>query len=185
MIMIEPKDIGKRIKDARKLAKMSQSNLSKRTEISTTQISAYENGNKSIGLQTLAKIAMALDTTIDELYFGNPIDRNIKNWEDKGDVIVRCVHILYKEGVIVSKERFSEDYDSNEVEYYYRIGFGKYIETIDQLVNDLHKFEDEKEYLETPQSFEKQLLELAAKKINVEIEATQNDKLKEGKYEYR
>ena len=48
--------IGKRIREARIRAGLTQNRLHQITDISITQISAYENGNRNIGLTSLKKI---------------------------------------------------------------------------------------------------------------------------------
>ena len=44
---------------------MTQHDVYETTGISTSQLSSYENDKQMIGLVTLAKIAVALDTSID------------------------------------------------------------------------------------------------------------------------
>jgi transcriptional regulator with XRE-family HTH domain len=51
---IDSKAIGERIKEARSKLKMSQHQLSIATGISTTQLSAYENGKKYFLVSILA-----------------------------------------------------------------------------------------------------------------------------------
>lgn len=63
-------ELGERIRKARENANLSQYNLHDLTDISVTQISAYENGKRNIGLQSLYKIARATGKTMDELYEG-------------------------------------------------------------------------------------------------------------------
>ncbi|MCI1734625.1 MAG: helix-turn-helix domain-containing protein [Bacilli bacterium] len=70
---IDSKAIGERIKEARSKLKMSQHQLSIATGISTTQLSAYENGKKTIGLLNFSKLAIALNVSMDELYWDKVI----------------------------------------------------------------------------------------------------------------
>ena len=63
-------ELGERIRKAWENANLSQYNLHDLTDISVTQISAYENGKRNIGLQSLYKIARATGKTMDELYEG-------------------------------------------------------------------------------------------------------------------
>ena len=83
-------ELGKRIKSIREKVKLTQHELYEKTGISTTQLSAYENGKKSIGLQTIAKIAKALGTTIDYIYYGSNEMKPISSSINKGELIVNC-----------------------------------------------------------------------------------------------
>ena len=69
---------------------MTQRDVYEATDISTSQLSAYENGKQMIGLVSLAKIAKALDTSIDRLYFGKPSEAFLNETEDFGETVVNC-----------------------------------------------------------------------------------------------
>lgn len=160
-------ELGKRIKSAREKLNMSQFSLYEKTGISTTQISAYENGKKSLGLQTLAKIASALGLSLDELYYGSASSKPISASANKGELIVNCIYALYEEGVIrplILQE--ANEYVGMGAEYYYRIGFSEFVDVLDDLVRKLKDFQDNKDNYPDPDSFKNQLLAAAAKQIN-------------------
>ncbi len=160
-------ELGKRIKSAREKLNMSQFSLYEKTGISTTQISAYENGKKCLGLQTLAKIASALGLSLDELYYGSASSKPISASANKGELIVNCIYALYEEGVIrpLIRQKANE-YVGMGAEYYYRIGFSKFVDVLDDLVQKLKDFQDNKDNYPDPDSFKNQLLAAAAKQIN-------------------
>jgi hypothetical protein len=51
-------------------------------------------------------------------------------------------------------------------EYYYRIGFSEFVDVLDDLVQKLKDFQDNKDNYPDPDSFKNQLLAAAAKQIN-------------------
>lgn len=161
------KEIGKRIRNAREKLNLSQYQLYEKTGISTTQISAYENGKKCIGLQSLAKIASALNLSLDDLYYGTASHKPISSSVNNGELIVNCVHALYEQGVICALIRHVPDeYVGQGAEWYYRIGFGNYVGILDDLVKKLNSFDVDKKNYPDPDGFKKQLLAAAINQIN-------------------
>ena len=67
--------VGERIKAARISAKMTQAELAKKLEISYVVISQYENGKRNPKLETLQKIADALEVPVSDL-LGLPTPAN-------------------------------------------------------------------------------------------------------------
>lgn len=63
--------IGRRIKAARKRSGLTQLALSEAIDRSVSYLSYIENGQKSLSLTTLVRIANALDITADELLMDN------------------------------------------------------------------------------------------------------------------
>lgn len=160
-------ELGKRIKNARELANMTQFELYEKTGISTTQISAFENGKRSIGLQSLSKIAQALGKTMDEIFNGTAESKPITSAVNRGELIVNCINALFDEGVIayLYKEN-NNPYVEMGAEYFYKIGFRDYVDILDDLVSQLTDFENKKDSYPDPISFKKQILASAAKRIN-------------------
>lgn len=159
------KEIGERIKSARKKMNMSQYTLYQKTGISTTQISAYENGNKSIGLSTLDKIAIALNTSIDYLYNGSLESRPVNSSKNIGELVVNCINALYEEGVIAFLPN-AKDENLYSNEYIYEVVFSKYKNIIDDLIEKLDDFKKNHDNYPDPDGFKEQLLASAAKQIN-------------------
>lgn len=62
--------MGYRIKELRIEKKMSQEELAEKSNVSRTTISNLENGSdRTVLTSTLQRIASALDTTVDKLFF--------------------------------------------------------------------------------------------------------------------
>ena len=159
-------ELGKRIRFIREKVKFTQHDLYEKTWISTTQLSAYENGKKSIGLQTIAKIAKGLGTSIDYIYYGSNEMKPISSSINKGELIVNCVSALFDEGVIKALIREEEnEYVPMGAGYYY-IGFSEYLDILDDMVRKLDDFEKNKENYPDPAGFKKQILASASKQIN-------------------
>ncbi|MCQ2087032.1 MAG: helix-turn-helix domain-containing protein [Bacilli bacterium] len=162
--------IGKRIKEAREKAGLTQSRLHEITDISITQISAYENGNRNIGLLSLKKIADATGTTMDELYSGKGEEKPIISTNNEGKLIINCITALFENGVISLLPKQNEnDFVPMGLEYYYQIGFCNYVDILDDYVRKLADFERNKENYPNPKDFKLQLSEASAKKINNSI----------------
>ena len=63
--------LGSRIRETRRSLGLSQFELAEDASISVTYLSYIENGKKSLSLDTLVRIATALNTTVDYLLIGN------------------------------------------------------------------------------------------------------------------
>ena len=61
-------DLGKRIKELRELAGMTQDDLAKRSGRTQEHISRIENGRHSPNYKTLTKLAGALGVTLNKLF---------------------------------------------------------------------------------------------------------------------
>ena len=160
-------ELGKRIRKAREEAKLTQYQLHDKTGISITQISAYENGNRNIGLQSLYKIAKATNKTMDEIYGGPKEARPIMSASNKGELIVNCVAALVDEGVItcLAKEQ-PNDFVPMGTEYYFQIGFNNYVHYLDKMVKKLVDFNNDIDNYPDPENFKKQILAATVKQIN-------------------
>lgn len=61
--------MGCKIKERREMLRMSQEDLSRKSGVSRQTISSIENApDKNVSIKTLEKIAVALDTTVGELF---------------------------------------------------------------------------------------------------------------------
>ena len=66
--------MGFKLKEVRKAKKMSQEELEKASGISRQTISSIENGKStSVMSGTLIALARALDTTVDQIFFDEPV----------------------------------------------------------------------------------------------------------------
>ena len=74
------KEIGQRIRNLRRLRGLSQEELSEAVDISVTHMSHIETGSTKLSLPVCAKIARALQASMDEIIF-------ISTTDDKADTI--------------------------------------------------------------------------------------------------
>ena len=66
--------MGCKIKERREMLRMSQEDLSRKSGVSRQTISSIENvPDKNVSIKTLEKIAVALDTTVGELFFDRSV----------------------------------------------------------------------------------------------------------------
>lgn len=66
--------MGYRIKEVREEKRMTQEELAAKSGISRTTISGLENGTaRSVSTKTLLKIAAALETTVDCIFFADSV----------------------------------------------------------------------------------------------------------------
>lgn len=151
--------IGRNIKMVRSEKGMTQHDVYKATGISTSQLSSYENGKQMIGLVTLAKIAVALGTSIDRLYFGTPSEALLNETEDFGETVVNCFKKLYELGVI-SNVRYSmgTGIDSAVVD--------KCAYELARMFSALHDFSYRKNYYPDADAFLDQLYKSVSNEIN-------------------
>lgn len=166
-------ELGQRLKSARVEAQFSQADLSERAHISITQLSAYENGKKSIGLASLAKIAEATGKTIDQLYRGPLETRPINEATNNGELVANCIVALCDSGVIAlgtAKKRANEDDHMS-----HDVCVVRYETILKDLVYKIIDFEENKNDYPDPVNFKKQIVAAAAKKINNE----DNDRFEE------
>ena len=159
--------VGGNIKAARAEKGMTQSALAKKADISQTQLSDYENGNKLPGLPSIAKLALALGKSIDELCYGDASVSPITTAPDKGRLIVNCVYQLWDNRVL-GHHRPTEDEERYSSSIYLRpvADLGDYYWAVDGLLETLDKFEERKSTYRDPDLYLEQVLDSAAREIN-------------------
>ena len=69
--MLDYKEIGKRVKKARRIKGMTQFELAESTDLCDTYISRIERGVRNASLESVAKISRTLDVSLDCLVFGS------------------------------------------------------------------------------------------------------------------
>ena len=89
MIMVDYKQIGKRIAKRRDILDMTQAELAEKADLSTTYTGNVERGAKC-SIETLMKLCTALDVTPDYLLLGVNKDYQNDSLEDVKDAIFRC-----------------------------------------------------------------------------------------------
>ena len=151
--------IGRNIQIVRKEKGMTQRELYEATGISTSQLSSYENGKQMIGLVSLAKIAKALDTSIDRLYFGKPSEAFLNEAEDYGETVVNCFRKLKDLGIVSSVSHDS-----------IATGGSAHLKTctyeLQRMFQTLRDFERHKEFYPNENDFLNQLYQSIANEIN-------------------
>ena len=162
---IDKKLVGGNIKSARAERGMTQSALAQKAEISQTQLSDYENGNKLPGLNSIAKIAMALEKNIDELCYGDASMSPITTALNKGDVIVNCFVALWEQGAI---DTVGSTNGSNSG--YDRIKLKSHANGIKRLMDNLYEFEIRRDTYADPEGYLEYVKQSISSEINQEEE---------------
>lgn len=106
-MILDNKLIGKKIKELRCLNYISQMELAERSDISDTYLSLIESGKKRVSLETLIKVANALETTADTLLTGNLLIDSGKYESELSDIMKDCSH--YEKRVIYEVIRSLKD----------------------------------------------------------------------------
>lgn len=146
---------------------MTQREVCALTQLSTSQLSAYENGRQLPGLETIARLAVALGTSIDRLYFGTPNEQFLNKATDLGETIVNCFRKLWELGVIgkavsIQHDRFDIPF---QVEGIF-IPLYSYEREIARLINALMDFQDHKDTYSDGEAYLRQVCKSVANEMN-------------------
>lgn len=93
--------LGKKIRELRKARKYTQEQLAEKIDIGTPNISYFETGKYSPSIETLEKIAKALNVEICELYMFQPqksseeIKKELVQSMDSDEEILRMLYKFY------------------------------------------------------------------------------------------
>ena len=168
--------IGENIREVRLSKGLSQQAVAEKCGFSNTMLSQYENGKKTPGLFTTAKIAKALGVSIDRLYYGDENKAFISTSPDEGRKIVNCFYALWEMGIIDYYENFVyNDYSSFDDKNKKRkqgiyLNILKYPDSIKRLIESLNGFKARKETYQTPEQYLEMILDSVAVEINHLIE---------------
>lgn len=113
MIDLDYKAIGKRVKTARKKAKITQEKLADAVDITPPHMSNIETGNTKVSLPTLIRIANELHTTLDSLVADNLIKNRIELHRDVEAILDHCDPIEYHILLDVM-QAFHDSYQHNQ-----------------------------------------------------------------------
>lgn len=162
----EMKEIGRRIKKARIESQMTQDELHNLTDISITQISAYENGKRNIGLQSLYKIAKATNKTMDELYAGSLSTKTTANLYDEIDLVTNYLAFLVEKRIISCKLKGGNVCNCGIIKKDYEIVFSDFYDTLlkDMILKLQDFYQSEIIYCD-PDDIKKQIISITAKKL--------------------
>jgi transcriptional regulator with XRE-family HTH domain len=167
--------IGGNIREVRLELGYSQDKLAKMCEISSSTLSAYENSKKIPNLITIAKIAKALEVSIERLYNGDENISFVKAVPDEGRKIVNCIYVLWKLGVISYYENFMSigryiEHPGRPSENGFFLAINKYSWSIKRLITSLNEYRKMEETYDEPDKYLEMVLSSVAKEINNEIE---------------
>lgn len=169
--------IGKNIRDVRALKHMSQQAVADKCGFSNTILSQYENGKKVPNLITTAKIAKALDVSIDRLYYGDENNAFINSESDDGRKIVNSIYLLWSKGVI----NYYENYVYGPRAYEEMLGHHnseragvflyliEYEAPIKRLILSLNEFKQKEGTYSDPDGYLEMLFNSVAAEINSEM----------------
>ena len=87
---LDYKAIGKRIKIARINSDLSQEQLARLSNISTTHLSNIETGRTHVSLPTLVSLANVLETSVDHLLSDNLVHAKVEFEKDIASIIEDC-----------------------------------------------------------------------------------------------
>ena len=165
------KNIGNNIKEVRLSKGLSQEALAERCKFSNTTLSAYENGRKNPGLATTAKIAKALNVSIERLYYGDENNAFIKVEPDKGKKIVNAICYLWAEDVISYYENLfagmpMNEYISVDNPKGFYLAINKYELPIKRLINSLNELKRNYSTYADPDTYIEMLKSSVAAEIN-------------------
>ena len=178
MINYEEK-IGAHIKEVRMAKGLSQSKLATACDMSSSQLSSYENSSKIPNLNTTAKIAKALGVSIERLYYGDDSISFINAAPDQGRKIVNCIYELWKMEVVDYHEYFmpggfpAMNYENNEQNGMFLM-IHRHAGSIKRLINSLNEYKLKKDTYPEPEKYLEILLASVATEINNEIESIKN-----------
>lgn len=160
-MLTETYTIGRNIRLARDEKDMSQRELAEKAQMSQTQLSDYENDKKEPGLYSLARIAKALNKSIDELFYGNSNISFITSAPDKATVIVNCFVELWNQGTINAYH--SKNYLADNLN---KIILNGDVHPIKRLMENLDEFERNKETYPKPNEYLEYVKQSIVNQIN-------------------
>ena len=160
--MIHEPNIGRNIRYYRNLKGWSQNTLAQKAGFSNTTLSAYENGKKIPGLNTLASIAEALGITLDQLYYGDESQMVISKSSDDSMAIVNCAYYLWEKGVL------RMNYVAPKASYKNDLAIFKYHTILRSFVEQLDDFKKRKTAYPDPDLYLEQVIKATANEIKAD-----------------
>lgn len=168
--MLEKERVGKNLRSARQQKHMTQQQVCKLANLSTSQLSAYENGKQLPGTETLAAIAQALDSSLDELCFGSKNESFITSAPSKGHAIVNCIAKLWREEVIKDFIELEPDQPYSLYPPNCAFSIEKFPKQLERLLRNLNEFKAQQQTYSDPENYERMFLTSVAKEIDDMLE---------------
>lgn len=169
--MSDKNAVGKNIRAFREASGKTQQQIAEAASIQTTQLSTYETGSRLPNIDTLARIAKALDKSIDELYYGKGTNTSVQQAASYGHQIVDSIVLLFNYGVIGEVIEDAEITDSyrNRVKFD-AIELNAYLYQINRLIRFLCDFRRSRDTFSDPEGQLRGMCESVAKEIDPEEE---------------
>lgn len=159
--MFNEPQLGENIRNARQKKDWTQKELQEASDISVPTISAYENNRKRPSLDTLARIAKALDTSIDELYYGTKGGRRIANYDSLGALVVSNIRSLWDSGALVGYAKNEDPIFTTGLTL--KAGLAP---AVVRLIDNLIDYEKNKATFSSPDVYLNQVLDSAVNEID-------------------
>ena len=158
--------IGPNIIKARRAKGWTQKRLADETKISPASLSSYEHNHQMPSLITLAKIAKALNVTIDCLYYGPMCESMVTEASSQGEAIVNCLSYLWNHNIIATPDK--------ETRQELHVIPGWMMSSFNRLLNTLDDYAKNKETFSDPKAFVRQLQESVARELDKGQETRKN-----------
>ena len=105
--------LGRRIAKARKDAGVTQAKLSEQIDVVVQYISAIENGKRTPSLETVVRIAKALDTSVDELLY-DTVPTPYAGYEAEAQQIMSSCNLAEKKLMVEMLRRMKPEIEAYE-----------------------------------------------------------------------
>ena len=155
--------IGGNIKDLRNRQRLKQASLASKAQVSSSQLSAFENGKKTPGLITIANIAEGLSATIDEVYYGPFSRRPIATSKNEVELAVNCFAALVELGMFRIERSPCDTVGNSEGQS--RLIVWKNEAQFKELFNALEDFKVKSPDYSDPETVKRNILGAAAKRL--------------------
>lgn len=133
--------IGPNIIKARQAKGWTQKRLADETKISPASLSSYEHNRQMPSLITLAKIAKALNVTIDCLYYGPMCESMVAEASSQGEAIVNCLSYLWNHCIIATPDKDARQ-ELRVIPGWMMSSFNRLLNTLDDYVKSKETFSD-------------------------------------------
>lgn len=165
--MLEKNNVGANIKKYRESQHKTQQQIAEAVNIQTSQLSAYENGKRTPNIDTLARIAKALEVSIDELYYGGSSSSQPGALLSEGHLIARAMSDLYNNGVLGRVVCGAETHDAyGETFRFNCITISGHLKAVDRLLKLLADLKNNRDTYSDPENRLNEICESVAKEID-------------------
>lgn len=165
--MLKQNGIATNIKAFRKSLDKTQQEIAEVAGIQTTQLSTYETGQRTPNIDTLARIAKALNKSLDELYYGENAQTQAGPSLTRGQDIVACIRSLFEHGTIGRVVKNAEGTGRfGHTERFNCLVLRENLDEIDALVTYLDSFQYSRHTFTNPENHLNEECESIARRID-------------------